>query len=324
MRLPDSRRESCEASSLLDLPLGDSGLTANRAMGETCGSLPSFIVVGPPRTGTSWLHEILSQYTNLPNPTKETRFFDKHFQRGLKWYSAHYPDFHADRPTGEIAPTYFASPQARERIAQTVPQAKLIFVFRNSVQRVVSLYRVKRAYGMLPWSFEEALDRDPELIASGKYATHLKEWQKVFPEEQIFPTFYDDLRNDPQSFVDAIGNFIGIPRIVLSKAQLGQVFSSETMTEPRSFLATRSATAFADLLKARRLDRVVAVVRNSSLIKLFLGGGPPFPQISEEVLHKLCQVFRPEVDRLEVIVGRDLSAWKTVTWNLKIVRTDVL
>jgi len=48
--------------------------------------LPSFCLIGPPRTGTSWLHGILAQPVLLPNPTKETRFFDIHFRRGMQGY----------------------------------------------------------------------------------------------------------------------------------------------------------------------------------------------------------------------------------------------
>src|SRR5882724_7339456 len=46
--------------------------------------LPSFFVIGPPRTGTSWLHEVLSKRASLSHPTKETRFFDRYFDRGLE------------------------------------------------------------------------------------------------------------------------------------------------------------------------------------------------------------------------------------------------
>ena len=144
------------------------GLEEERIHSAEENAIPSaFFVVGPPRTGTSWLHEVLSRHTNLPAPTKETRFFDLHFHRGVKWYRAHFPNLRPDRLSGEVAPTYFASVDARRRIAKTVPAAKLIFIFRNPIQRVVSLYRVKRAYGLCPYSFEEALERDSELIAVG-------------------------------------------------------------------------------------------------------------------------------------------------------------
>lgn len=273
--------------------------------------LPSFFVAGPPRTGTSWLHTVLSQHVSLPSFNKETRFFDVHFARGLKWYSRHFPASPAGRPMGEVAPTYFASPQAREHLAGTIPHARLVFIFRNPVQRVVSMYRAKLAYGRFSWTFEQALERDPELMDSGRYATHLREWRRIFPRDQILITFYDDLRRDPQSFMDRLARFVGIPRFVLTPAQLGRVYSSGTMTVPRSYLATWAGTAIADWCKARRLEKLVSAVKNSRLIGLFIGGGRPFPEISQETLRRLYEVFRPEVEGLEALLARDLSHWKS-------------
>ena len=304
---------SCEASAIQPIYGADAFTDLSDSHTRACEFLPSFFIVGPPRTGTSWLHDVLNQSVNLPYPTKETRFFDLHFQRGIKWYRAHFPCLFANLPVGEIAPTYFASELARERIAQTVPEAKLIFVFRNPVQRIVSLYRIKRAYGLYPWSLEQALDQDNELIASGRYCTTLREWQRAFSKEQLLITIYEDLRTNPQSFVDNVTQFISVPRIVLRKSQLSSIHSSESMTEPRSYLATRSATAVADWLKARRLDKAVAVVRNSSLMKFFIGGGSPFADVPQAVLDRICEIFRPEVKQLETILSRDLSSWTTIS-----------
>ena len=288
------------------------GLEEERIHSAEENAIPSaFFVVGPPRTGTSWLHEVLSRHTNLPAPTKETRFFDLHFHRGVKWYRAHFPNLRPDRLSGEVAPTYFASVDARRRIAKTVPAAKLIFIFRNPIQRVVSLYRVKRAYGLCPYSFEEALERDSELIASGRYATNLREWQLEFPNNQLLVTVYEDLQRDPQAFIDTISDFLQIPNIQLLPAQLKNVHSSDALTEPRCYMATRSATVLADWCKARRLDNVVATVRRSRLIKLFLGGGAAFPEIHSNTLQRLEEILRPEVEMLEEMVGRRFPSWKS-------------
>jgi hypothetical protein len=273
-------------------------------------TLPSFIVVGPPRTGTTWLHEVLSAHTNLPGPTKETRFFDLHFDRGLNWYLDHFPQKHEERPLGEVAPTYFGSSHARDRIAETLPDAKLIFIFRHPLQRLVSLYRMKRAYGMLDWSLEEALERDPEMLNSSRYATNLRRWQSQFPVNQISINYYEDLSSDPQALINRITGFLEIPRFELQKSQLGQVYSSARMTAPRSYSATRTATAMAEWCKARKLDHVVAGVRNSTLIKLFLGGGAEFPEIPAPTMRKIWALLQGEVEALEEIVGRDLSHWK--------------
>src|SRR5579862_3274880 len=214
-------------------------------------SLPSFFVIGPPRTGTTWLHSVLKDHTLVPNSTKETRFFDKHFHYGMRWYRGHYGKIARGRRMGEIAPTYFASPAARDRIARTIPAAKIVCAFRNPVERVLSLYRIKRAYGRIPWSFEQALARDPELLESSRYAFHLRAWQNTLGSDQVLACVYDDLQENPQAYVDRLNDFIGVPRFTLTPAQIEYIESSSGMTHPRNYYRTRSAILVADWLKAR-------------------------------------------------------------------------
>lgn len=271
--------------------------------------LPSFFVIGPPRTGSTWLHEVLNPHTLLPNPSKETRFFDTHFHRGLQWYVAHFKDADKQRKIGEVAPTYFASSAARERMAEVVPAAKIVCVFRHPVERLVSLYRLKRAYGLIPWNFDEALERDEELMESGKYASNLKLWQRSFGANRVMVGLYDDLRENPQAFVDNLVDFVGVPRFKLPK--FGRVHDSENMTHPRSYYRTRSAIIVADWFKARRLDPLVAAFKRSRFRKFVLGGGAPFPQMPEKTLARLEEKFRPEIDELETMLQRDLSTWKS-------------
>jgi hypothetical protein len=276
--------------------------------------LPTFFVVGPPRTGTTWLHEVLKDRVNLPG-IKETRFFDFNFHYGMPWYRAQFQNaqFQTEMPgrrKGEIAPTYFVSASARERIAQFVPGAKIVCVFRNPVERLLSLYRLKIAYGMIPWNFDQALVHDPELMESGRYATNLKAWRGALGDDQVLATFYDDLRDEPQAYINRLVDFIGVPRFQLTASQLGFVNASESMTHPRNYHRTRRANIAADWFKARRLGRLVARVKKSPLCKLFLGGGPPFAEPSSELSLQMCEVFRPEVEELELISNRDLSAWK--------------
>lgn len=270
---------------------------------------PTFFVVGPPRTGTTWLHEVLKDRVNLPG-IKETRFFDFNFHYGMDWYRAQFENAVPGRRMGEIAPTYFVSPAARERISRLLPASKIVCVFRNPVERLLSLYRLKIAYGMIPWNFDQALIRDPELMESGRYATNLKAWRRVLGDNQVLATFYDDLRDKPQDYINRLVDFIGVPRFQLTAAQSGFVNASEHMTHPRNYHRTRRANLAADWFKARRLGRLVARVKKSPLCKLFLGGGSPFAELSSEVSLQMCEVFRPEVEELEMILNRDLSAWK--------------
>jgi hypothetical protein len=273
-------------------------------------ALPSFLVLGPPRTGSTWIYDVLHPRALLPGPTKETRFFDMHFDRGLDWYLDHFPRNLENRVVGEVAPTYFASPEACARIGSLLPHARLVIVFRNPVQRLVSLYRLKRAYGFYAWSLDEALERDPELIGSSRYATHLKMWQNWFSPEQLSINFFEDLTSDPQGFIGRISRFAGLPSFHLKQSELKAVFSSASMTEPRLYAATRAAQAVADWCRARKLDQVVHRVRNSRAFNLLVGGGAPLPSLPKQTMARIDALLLPETEELESMLGRDLSAWK--------------
>jgi hypothetical protein len=106
------------------------------------------------------------------------------------------------------------------------------------------------------------------------------------------------------------------PRFELAQSQLGHVFASEAMTHPRNYYRTRSATMMADWFKGRRLDMVVAAVKKSPLLKLVLGGGPPFGELSRELSLTLSEHFRPEVEELEAELNRDFSACVEVAFRL--------
>jgi len=223
-----------------------------KGSGGTLKPLPSFFIVGPPRTGTSWLQEILREHAVLPIATKETRFFDTHFHRGLEWYLAHFPPAIDGYRVGEVAPTYFASFEARTRIAELLPAARIVCIFRNPVERIVSLYRVKRAYGFIPWTLEEAIAEDPEFLSTSRYSENYRAWQSALGPEQVMATLYDDLCADPQSYLDRLVDFVGEPRFTLAPAQRDSVHASDHLTHPRSYTCTRNATRLANWLKAQR------------------------------------------------------------------------
>ncbi len=126
--------------------------------------------------------------------------------------------------------------------------------------------------------------------------------------DRVLPTVYDDLRQNPQAYLHVLTDFIGVPRFSLALTEF--TYSAEVMTLPKSHHCTRIATAVAHRLKARNLDKVVAKVKNSWMRKLFLGGGSNFPPVPTSVIQKLHEQFRPEIEKLETLLNRDLSTWK--------------
>jgi hypothetical protein len=273
---------------------------------------PSFLVLGPPRTGSSWIYEVLRKRAVLPSPTKETRFFDVHYDRGWEWYRRHFRPATDAAVIGEVAPTYFASPEARRRIRQDLPNIALLIVLRHPLERLLSLYRLKRAYGIYSWDLEQALERDPELLSSSRYREHVKAWQREFPASQLSIHRFEDLSERPQQFMDAAANHLGVSRFVLAPEELERVHSAGSLSKPRNYYATRGALLLADWCKARELDRLVAAAKQSPLKNLFLGGNSRFPATSPQTLAKVQAALLPEMDFAESIFGSALPAWREI------------
>lgn len=271
-------------------------------------SFPSFFIVGPPRTGTSWLQEVLRKHAVIPR-VKETRFFDTNFHRGWAWYGGNFKARRDGRPLGEVAPTYFGSSEAQQRIAQYLPAARVVCIFRNPVERAHSHYRVRCAYAMIPWRFERALLEDKELVESTKYATHLKAWQQGLGQANVLAMIYEDLEENPQGFVDQVADFIRLPRFRLTPGEIHREHSSRTMTYPRSYSRTRRARIMADWFKVRRLAQLVVLLKKTPLERFLLAGGHRFGELTPETVDGLYERLRPEVEELQRMLGRELP-WR--------------
>ena len=101
------------------------------------GPLPGFLIIGAQKSGTTTLFAMLGTHPQLTRPTdKEVHYFSLHYERGEAWYRRHFK--------GEIAfeasPYYIFHPAAPERIRATIPNAKLIAILRDPVQRSISHY----------------------------------------------------------------------------------------------------------------------------------------------------------------------------------------
>ncbi len=122
-----------------------------------------FVAVGPFKTGTSWMYSYLVDYNQvaLPTKVKETFFFDSKFSKGTDWYYSHFDQIKNSQKVGEVAPSYFNSIEAPERIRQINPNCKIIVTLREPVSRLVSFYLHMKQRGEIApqTSFVEALSQ---------------------------------------------------------------------------------------------------------------------------------------------------------------------
>ena len=283
---------------------------------RTAYQLPSFIGAGPARTGTTWIHEVLQPFAGLPRGLKETDFFSTNYDLGLDWYASHFAGYPPGTALGEITPTYFDHPEAPQRIAELVPRCRIIVSLREPVARLYSHYRLLRGEGWIAReSFEEALrrhekwvDRAGNMIGVNRYAEHLTRWFDVFGRDQVLVVWFDDLSAAPQQFIDQITGFIGLKRIDLSGTRFLDSKINPRERAPRHPHLAARARRLRDRLERRRSYRTLRAL--APFFAGCAGRGEVFPPLRAETARMLRRRFRPEVEALETLLGRDLSAWK--------------
>jgi LPS sulfotransferase NodH len=272
--------------------------------------LPDFIAVGPPRTATTWLHEVLKERVCLPAERKETDFFTRFYDRGAEWYADFFRHCGATSVVGELSPMYFASDEARERIAAMLPRCKIICSFREPVARAYSNYRLLRRQAFTKADFEAAATSRGDLVESSRYGSYLEKWFAAFGRERVMVLIYDDLEANPQGFLDSVCDFIGIERFAVTASTVGTERVHQVNTLPANPRMARAARNLVAWFANRRMDRAAGIVRRNRLIKYMLEGGDPFPPPAPEMVARLRERYRPEMEKLERLIGRDLSAWK--------------
>jgi hypothetical protein len=198
--------------------------------------LPDFLVLGAQKAGTTALYEYLRRHPQISGPSwKEVSFFDRHWARGESWYRGNFPNVARTRGkhVGEASPSYVFHPLAPRRVQEVVPEARLIVLVRNPVDRALSQYNHEVALGREPLPFEEALDAEEERLrgeqermaadpryfsrewwshtykARGRYAEQLERWLAVFPREQLLVLPSDDLGSDPARAHAQVLEFLG-------------------------------------------------------------------------------------------------------------------
>ena len=196
--------------------------------------LPDFLVIGAQKAGTTALYAYLRWHPGITGPSwKEVSFFDRHWWRGEAWYRGQFPLRAGERLVGEASPSYLFHPLASERARLLVPDARLVALLRDPVDRAYSQYQHEVALGRESLSFEDALAAEDErlrgeverLVADprafsrawwdhsyasrGRYAEQLERWLAVFPREQLLVVRTEDLGERPAETYASILSFLG-------------------------------------------------------------------------------------------------------------------
>jgi hypothetical protein len=272
-------------------------------MAQVFGRLPDFLGVGPPRAATSWLDAVLRGHVGLPREIKEVDFFVENYARGIEWYKSYFRDCDPRLPAGEICPSYYST-IARERIVLHIPNCRIICTFRDPVEWRYSFYKLALRNAWTHDDFETWVMKNPSNNEGG-----LKAWFDTFGRENVLVLIHDDLEADAQRYLDEVCKFIGIESFPVSQSPVGDRRVNTFAAPPRNQRLARRARKLRDWLKSREAYGAINLLGRAGVWRFCFEGGGEFAPISPALEARLREHFRPEVDGLAQLVGRDLSAW---------------
>jgi sulfotransferase family protein len=273
--------------------------------------LPEIIGVGPGRTGTTWLHQVLEGHVDLPYGVKETQFFSHFYDKGIDWYARHFRYATGERRIVEICPPYFFKTEAIERIKIHIPDCRVVATMRDPVDRLYSIYKLMRhSAAARRGTFEETLNVWPSMGGGNRYAFHLKQWFENFRRENVLVTIYDELRAEPQKYLNRVTDFMGVEQIALSKRPQIRDDVNAFQRAPKNRRLARRANDFAYWLRGRQAYGVINLLERSGVWDFCYGRGEPYPPLTPEQDARLRARFLPEVEALEEMLLIDLSGWK--------------
>ena len=178
--------------------------------------LPTFIVIGAMKAGTTSLYHYLRNHEQIFMPKiKELDFFAEggNWSRGLDWYRQQFNGAGDAVARGEASTVYTKYPQydgVPERIAGVVPDVRLIYVVRDPIVRMRSHYQHRVALGAETAPPDVALLENPIYLDYSSYAMQLERYLDHFPREQLLVVTSEALLHERAATVRQVYEFLGV------------------------------------------------------------------------------------------------------------------
>jgi hypothetical protein len=203
------------------------------------GPLPTFLIIGAGKSGTTYLYDRLTEHPLIYRSlVKEPHFFRHNYWKGISWYRAHFfsPTWNSTQGaiTGEASGAMFY-PHAPRRVKDVVPDVKLIAILRNPIDRAYSHYLHEVRLGFESLSFEEAIEAEPTrldgetervlddeeyfsfgwrhfaYVSKGLYWKSLEAWLRYFHRDQLLIIKSEDFYENPTQILRQVARFLGLP-----------------------------------------------------------------------------------------------------------------
>lgn len=301
---------------------------------------PDFFLIGAPKAGTSALHAALAVHPHLfLSRVKEPKYYmcgdspppaykgpgDAHSNQEWIWQRERYLDLFDRAPQGtlhgESTPFYLYNRDARRRIAVDRPDAKLIAVLRDPVDRAYSNWMHLWMDGLEPQAdIVEAVRREQQRVDAGwapfwhysrlgMYGRQLADLFDHFPREQVLLLRYRELVDSPDQTLNRVFDFLGVEgaEIDTIAADNSRVFVRDGVRARTMGPMIRAGAAVGQFLP----PQVWRAVSKPLISRLHKGGDPSRPRLTPEQREALLAPHLEDIALLEEITGESFETWRT-------------
>ncbi|WP_287584477.1 sulfotransferase [Candidatus Borrarchaeum sp.] len=297
--------------------------------------LPNFLIIGAQRSATTFVHKCLEDHPDIFMPPKEKAFFENpyFFQKDFNEFEKLFENL-SQKAIGIKRPNYLGKIECPERIYRYIPNAKLIVILRNPVERAISAYFHQMKSGFIPIKplekgllnvinrkYYKLYPRSKEIIEFGFYYKHLMHYLHYFKKDQLLVIIYRDLKANPLKTIQHIFRFLKvdenfIPKTLQSKQNPG-VYSLtrlRLLNIRHRFVSIYNEDKTARYGKKQKtvldrlIDKLILLIDRKLLFQICKNSRL---ELSAKLSRSLFKIYEEDINGLEVFLGRKLTYWKS-------------
>jgi len=273
---------------------------------------PNLIVIGAQKCGTTTLHYYLNQHPEIyTSRIKELNFFNgiHNWEKGIDWYSSNFSSKY--KINGESSPQYTFIPQwdnVAKRMYSIIPDAKLIYIVRDPIERIISAYVHRYAAGHEDDNINNAfqhLDNNLYIIRT-KYYMQISQFTEYYPLSRISIISSEDLRNKRTETIRDIFNFLDVDDQYYSK-KFGNEKHFTTQMRRRNkignYLTLLTRKLIGDKIHPDirwRIERIVHYAFSKSV---------PKPNMDEKIKDEIRNYLKEDINQFRKLSGKKFKEW---------------
>ncbi len=283
---------------------------------------PNLIIIGCQKCGTSSLHYYLNHHPDISmSEQKELNYFVEslNWQKGIDWYESQLTG--TTKIVGESSPSYTMYPNftgVPQRMHALVPQAKLIYIVRDPVERIVSHYlhqwyrkRNDGTYRQSSTLFDALSDLNSEkaqhYIRTSSYYLQISQYLEYYDISQILVVCLEDLKTSPRETLRKVFQFLEVD---------DTFYPPQSATVVNTTASKMRHNTFIQLVRANRLIHFLIKIIGRMLprtVKSWLisvtNPKQPRPELDPDLQKKLQAALRDDIDKFRGLTSLAFEKW---------------